>query len=186
MLVTSPHAASAVHAVALYARVSTERRPEAQAIGSHLAALRERAAEDGLLIAPALEFVDDGYSGASLVRPALEQLRDLAALGGVEALYVHSPDRLARKYVQQTLLLEEFARVGVRVIFLNQAPPQTPEDELLLQVQGVMAEYERAKIMERARRGRRHAARVGSVAALARAPYGFRYRGPAQGADPPR
>jgi site-specific DNA recombinase len=186
MLVRPPHAAPCGHAVALYARVSTERQAEAQTVGSQLAALRERAAGDGLPIASALEFVDEGYSGATLVRPALEQLRDLAALGGVEVLYVHSPDRLARKYVQQVLLLEEFARGGVRVVFLNQAQQQTPEDELLLQVQGVIAEYERAKIIERVRRGRRHAARLGSLSALAQAPYGFRYLGPAQGVDPPR
>jgi site-specific DNA recombinase len=181
MLLTTVSAPS----VALYARVSTERQAEAQTVGSQLAALRERAASDGLPSAPVHEFVDEGYSGATLVRPALEQLRDLAALGGVEVLYVHSPDRLARKYVHQVLLLEEFARVGVRIVFLNQAQQQTPEDELLLQVQGVIAEYERAKIMERVRRGRRHAARLGSLSALACAPYGFRYRGPAQGADPP-
>jgi site-specific DNA recombinase len=171
--------------VALYARVSTDRQTEAQTVSSQLAALRERAASDGLPIAPAHEFVDEGYSGATLVRPALERVRDLAALGGVEVLYIHSPDRLARKYMHQALLLEEFARVGVRVVFLNQAHQQTPEDELLLQVQGVIAEYERAKIMERVRRGRRHAARLGSLSALAQAPYGFCYRGLAQGADPP-
>jgi site-specific DNA recombinase len=171
--------------VALSARVSTDRQTEAQTVGSQLAALRERAASDGLAIAPAHEFVDEGYSGATLVRLALERLRDLAALGGLEALYVHSPDRLARKYLHQALLLDEFARIGVRVVFLNQAHQQTPEDELLLQVQGVIAEYERAKIMERVRRGRRHAARLGSLSALAQAPYGFRYRGLAQGADPP-
>ena len=153
MLVT-PTPAPGAHPVALYARVSTDRQAEAQTVGSQLAALRERAASDGLPIASALEFVDEGYSGATLVRPALEQLRDLAALGGVEVLYVHSPDRLARKYVFQVLLLDEFVRVGVRVVFLNQAPQQTPEDELLLPVQGVIAEYERAKIMERVRTGR--------------------------------
>ncbi len=185
MLVT-PTPAPGAHPVALYARVSTDRQAEAQTVGSQLAALRERAASDGLPIASALEFVDEGYSGATLVRPALEQLRDLAALGGVEVLYVHSPDRLARKYVFQVLLLDEFVRVGVRVVFLNQAQQQTPEDELLLQVQGVIAEYERAKIMERVRRGRRHAARLGSLSALAHAPYGYRYFGPAQGVDPPR
>ena len=99
MLVRPPHAAPAAHAVALYARVSLERRPDAQAVGSQLAALRERAADDGLPIAPAraFVFVDDGDSGATLVRPALEQVRDLAALGGVEVRYVHRPDRLARK-----------------------------------------------------------------------------------------
>ncbi len=184
MLVTPASALAPV--VALYARVSSERQVEAQTVGSQLAALRERAVSDGLPIAPAHEFVDDGYSGATLIRPALERVRDLAALGGVEVLYVHSPDRLARKYVHQVLLLDEFARAGVRVVFLNHTPAQTPEDELLLQVQGVIAEYERAKIIERVRRGRRHAARLGSLAALAHAPYGYHYLGPAQGADPPR
>jgi site-specific DNA recombinase len=171
--------------VALYARVSTERQAQAQTVESQVAALRERVAADGLSIGAEQEYVDDGYSGASLVRPALERLRDVAALGGVDVLYVHSPDRLARAYVHQVVLLEEFARAGVRVAFLNQARRQTPEDELLLQVQGVIAEYERAKIIERARRGRRHAARLGSVSALACAPYGYRYVAARPGGGPP-
>jgi site-specific DNA recombinase len=171
---------------ALYARVSTDRQAEAQTIGSQLAALRERAAADGLVIAPALEFVDEGYSGATLVRPALERLRDVVAVGGIEVLYVHGPDRLARRYAHQVLLLDEFARAGVAVAFLNRAGPRTPEDELLVQVQGVIAEYERAQIMERSRRGRRHAARLGSLSVLAHAPYGYRYAGKQHGADPPR
>jgi site-specific DNA recombinase len=161
-----------VPVAALYARVSTNRQAQAQTVGSQVAARRERAAADGLPIAAEQEYVDDGYTGASLVRPALERLRDLVALGGVEVLYVHSPDRLARAYVHQVVVLEEFARAGLRVVFLNQLRQQTPEDELLLQVQGVIAEYERAKITERARRGRRHAASLGSVSALACAPYG--------------
>jgi predicted site-specific integrase-resolvase len=131
--------------VALYARVSTDRQAEAQSVDSQLVALRERATADGQPIAAERKFVDEGYSGATLVRPALERLRDLAAAGGVERLYVHSPDRLARTYVHQVLLLEELARAGVRTMFLNQAIQQTPEDELLLQVQGVIAEYERAR-----------------------------------------
>jgi len=83
-------------AVALYARVSTERQAQAQTVESQVAALRERVAADGLSIGAEQEYVDDGYSGATLVRPALERLRDVAALGGVDVLYVHSPDRLAR------------------------------------------------------------------------------------------
>jgi site-specific DNA recombinase len=185
-LPATPSSAPGGVQAALYARVSSDRQVEAQTVGSQVAALRERAVADGALIAAALEFVDEGYSGATLVRPALERLRDLAALGGVEVLYIHSPDRLARKYVHQVLLLEEFARAGVQVRFLNQAQPQTPEDELLLQVQGIIAEYERAKIVERVRRGRRHAARLGSLSALAHAPYGYRYVGRPEGVDPPR
>jgi site-specific DNA recombinase len=73
------------------------------------------------------------------------------------------------------LLLEEFLRAGVEVIFLNREVGQTPEDQLLLQVQGMIAEYERAKILERSRRGKRHAAQVGRVSVLSCAPYGYRY-----------
>jgi site-specific DNA recombinase len=128
-----------------------------------------------LALEPGLCFLDDGYSGSTLVRPALDRLRDLAAAGGIDRLYVHSPDRLARKYAYQVLLVEELRRGGAEVVFLNQAPGRTPEDELLLQVQGVVAEYERAKILERTRRGRRHAALCGNVSVLCGAPYGYRY-----------
>ena len=126
-------------------------------------------------ILPECEFIDEGYSGATLVRPGLERLRDLCASGGVERLYVHSPDRLARKYAYQVLLIDEFQRMGIEVVFLNRELSQSPEDELLLQVQGMVAEYERAKILERSRRGKRHAAHVGNVTVMSGAPYGYRY-----------
>lgn len=161
--------------VAVYARVSSDQQSTAHTIDSQLAALRERVAADGLPLTREGVFLDDGVSGATLVRPALEQLRDLAALGGVDRLYVQAPDRLARKYAYQVLLLDEFQRAGVEVIFLTQAFGHTPEDELLVQVQGMVAEYERAKILERGRRGKRHGALAGSVAVLGHAPYGYRY-----------
>ena len=94
--------------------------------------------------------------------------------GVIDRLYVHSPDRLARKYAYQVLLIEEFSRLGVAVVFCNRELGRSPEDDLLLQVQGMMAEYERAKIMERNRRGKLHAARSGSVNVLGGAPYGSR------------
>jgi site-specific DNA recombinase len=137
--------------------------------------LRERVLADGLSVPAAMQFLDDGYSGATLIRPALERLRDTAAAGGIDRLYVHSPDRLARKYAYQVLLVEEFGRLGVEVVFLNRELGRSPEDDLLLQVQGMMAEYERAKILERHRRGKLHAARVGLVNVLSGAPYGYRY-----------
>jgi site-specific DNA recombinase len=140
-----------------------------------LASLRERVTGDGLLIEPDDCYVDDGYSGSILVRPALERLRDAAAGGQIERLYVHAPDRLARRYAHQALLIDELRRAGVDIVFLNRPIGDTPEDDLLLQVQGVIAEYERAKILERGRRGRRHAARSGSVSALTGAPFGYRY-----------
>lgn len=171
---------SAIRA-SIYARVSSEHQATAQTIASQIAALRERVAADGLRLLDDRVFVDDGYSGASLVRPALERLRDAAAAGEVERLYVHSPDRLARRYAYQVLLVDELQRAGVELVFLNRAVGQTPEDELLLQVQGVVAEYERAKLLERVRRGRRHAAQMGAVSVLGHAPYGYRYISKAAG-----
>ena len=160
---------------ALYARVSSEQQATAHTIASQLAALRERMVADGLTLLEELSFIDEGYSGATLIRPALERLRDAAAAGDIDRLYVHSPDRLARKYAYQALLLDEFQRAGVEVVFLNRALGQSPEDDLLLQVQGMVAEYERAKILERSRRGKRHGAYSGVVNVLSGAPYGYRY-----------
>ena len=160
---------------AFYGRVSSEQQAEAATIDSQVAALQERIAKDGLTLETEMRFLDEGYSGATLIRPALERLRDVAATGAIDCLYVHSPDRLARKYAYQVLLLDEFQRCGVEVIFLNHPVGQTPEEDLLLQVQGMVAEYERAKILERSRRGKLHAARQGSVNVLSGAPYGYRY-----------
>ena len=161
--------------VALYARVSSEQQAEAKTIESQLAEVRHRIASDGFDLKTVLEFVDEGYSGSTLVRPALERLRDVAAAGSIDRLYVHCPDRFARNYAYQVLLLDELNQQGVEVIFLNRSLGQTPEDQLLLQVQGVIAEYERAKFLERSRRGKRHAAQEGRVGILCHAPYGYRY-----------
>jgi site-specific DNA recombinase len=160
---------------ALYARVSSQQQAEAGTLASQVADLEARLKQDGVPLLPELRFLDDGYSGSILVRPALERLRDAAASGAFERLYVHCPDRLARRYAHQVLLVDELQNCGVEVIFLNHALGQSPEDQLLLQVQGVVAEYERAKILERSRRGKRHAAQCGCVSVLGVAPYGYRY-----------
>lgn len=159
---------------ALYARVSSEHQAQARTIDSQLRDLRQRIAADGLPLEQELCFVDDGHSGATLLRPALERLRDQAAAGAIDRLYVHCPDRLARNYAHQFLLVEELNRCGVQVVFLNHAMGSSPEDNLLLQVQGIIAEYERAKITERCRRGKLHAARRGDVGVMINAPYGYR------------
>ena len=161
--------------VALYARVSSEQQAEAKTIESQIAEIRAQIQADGYPLNESLGFMDDGYSGTTLIRPALERLRDLAAAGEIDRLYIHCPDRLARNYAYQVLLLEELTRAGVSVVFLNRPVDQTPEDQLLLQVQGVVAEYERAKLLERSRRGKRHAAQAGRVGILCHAPYGYRY-----------
>ena len=162
---------------ALYARVSRDGQARGNTVASQLAALHERAKADAAAIGPDHAYVDEGRSGATLARPALERLRDAVAAGEVDRVYVHAPDRLARRYAYQVLLVEEFCRAGVEVVFLNRPIGGTAEDDLLLQVQGVIAEYERARILERSRRGRRHAALSGAVSALSCAPYGYRYIG---------
>lgn len=96
-------------------------------------------------------------------------------VGAIDRIYVHSPDRLARNYAYQVLLLDEWRRRGVEVVFMNRPLGQSPEDDLLLQVQGIVAEYERAKIMERSRRGKKHAAQNGSLNVMSGAPFGYRY-----------
>jgi site-specific DNA recombinase len=167
----------------VYARVSSARQKEEQTIASQTAALRTYAAAHALEIPPEWVFEDDGYSGATLVRPALERLRDLAAEIEIPVVLCYAPDRLARRYVYQTLLIEEFARVGTEVRFLKGRQAETPEDELLLQFQGMIAEYERAQIAERTRRGKLHRARSGSPAVLCGAPYGYRYVRKSEDAD---
>lgn len=160
---------------AIYARVSSDRQKENQTIASQTSVLKEYAESHGYLVPVEWVFEDDGYSGASLIRPGLEALRDLAAQGQIEAALVYAPDRLSRKYAYQVLLDEEFARSGVSLVFLKSPSGETPEDQLLVQFQGMIAEYERAQIAERTRRGKRYKAQQGLVNVLGRAPYGYRY-----------
>src|SRR5271157_1549718 len=160
---------------ALYARVSSERQKEEQTIGSQTEALKEYAQANGYTVLPEWIYQDEGYSGAILRRPDLERLRDLAAEGQIETILVYSPDRLSRKYAYQVLLMEEFARQGVETVFIKSPPATTPEEQLLVQFQGMIAEYERAQIAERTRRGKRHRAHQGSINVLSGAPYGYRY-----------
>ena len=160
---------------AVYARVSSERQKEEGTIASQRAALLEYAQTQELSVPPEWIFEDEGYSGAVLARPGLERLRDLVAEGQVEVVLVYAPDRLSRKYAYQVLLIEEFARLGVETRFVKAPSAQTPEERLLLQFQGMIAEYERALIAERTRRGKRYRAKAGSVSVLSVAPYGYRY-----------
>ena len=161
--------------VALYGRVSSDQQAQQLTVESQIAALKEQAEKDGYVVLPDDIYIDNGFSGASLLRPALERLRDSVSGGCVDILYVHSPDRLARRYAYQVLLLDEFSRQGIEVQFLNSRSGETAEDELLVQVQGMIAEYERAKILERCRRGKLHRAREGLVNSLSGAPYGYLY-----------
>ena len=151
------------------------RQAKDQTIGSQLSALREHAATSRLEVPEEWVFADEGQSGATLVRPGLEALRDLAAQGCLDVVLVYSPDRLARKFAYQALLIEELARCGVRVEFVKGPRGDSPEDQLLIQFQGMFAEYEKAQLMERYRRGKAWRAKTGSVNVLSGAPFGYRY-----------
>jgi site-specific DNA recombinase len=164
-----------VTAAAVYARVSSTRQAKDETIGSQLAALRDHAASSQLDVPEEWVFADEGHSGATLVRPGLEALRDLAAQGCLDVVLVYSPDRLARKFAYQALLIEELARCGARVEFVKGPRGDSPEDQLLVQFQGMFAEYEKAQLAERYRRGKAWRAKTGSVNVLSGAPFGYRY-----------
>ena len=160
---------------AIYARVSSARQKQQETIRSQTVALHAHAEQLGLDVPDQWVFEDDGQSGASLVRPALERLRDLVCQVPVDVLLVYSPDRLARKYAHQALLIEEFAKAGTTVMFVNGPRSDSPEEALLVQFQGMIAEYERAQILERTRRGKAHRAKSGTINVLSGAPFGYRY-----------
>src|SRR6267378_3756370 len=160
---------------AIYARVSSEQQREENTIASQTASLIEFAKAHDLDVPKEWVFEDEGYSGATLERPGLERVRDLAAEGQIQVVLAYSPDRLSRKYAYQILLIEEFARYGVETLFVKSPQGNSPEDQLLVQFQGMIAEYERAQILERSRRGKRHRAHTGEVSVMSGAPYGYRY-----------
>jgi site-specific DNA recombinase len=167
--------------IAIYVRVSTQRQAQAQTIGQQIDRLRTHLQAQGLPLPEGEIFRDDGYSGASLKRPGLDRLRDRAALASFDKIFITDPDRLARNYVHQVLILEELQKHGCRVEFLDRPMSQDPHDQLLLQIRGAVAEYERTLIAERMRRGRQRQFQAGKMLPWTRAPYGYR-----MAADRPR
>ncbi len=158
---------------ALYARVSTARQEQEKTVASQVEALSRAAEALSLSISPEHKYVDEGFSGSRLDRPGLDRLRDAAADGLIDVALVYCPDRLARSYVHQQVVLEELQKRGVRVHFVEHPIGERAEDRLLVQMQGVIAEYERAKILERTRRGRVHKVRSGQMLPFSTAPYGY-------------
>src|SRR5258708_7300785 len=160
---------------AIYARGSSEQQREENTIASQTASLIEFASSHDLEVPGEWVFEDEGYSGATLERPGLERVRDLAAEGQIQVVLAYAPDRLSRKYAYQILLIEEFARHGVETLFVKSPQGDSAEDQLLVQFQGMIAEYERAQILERSRRGKRHRAHSGEISVMSGARYGYRY-----------
>jgi site-specific DNA recombinase len=163
--------------VAIYGRVSTGHQVEHQTIEQQIGRLAAQVAAhtaEGWTLDPAHVFRDDGYSGATLARPGLDRLRDAIKGREVDRVLVTAPDRLARNYVHQMVLLEEWARVGCAAEFLDRPMSDDPHDHLLLQIRGAVAEYERTLIAERMRRGRLSKLRAGVLLPWTYPPYGYR------------
>jgi site-specific DNA recombinase len=160
--------------VAAYVRVSTQRQAQAQTIEQQLERLRAHLRGQGLELTSESIFRDDGCSGATLNRPGLDRLRDAVRAGEVTQVLVTDPDRLARNYVKLMVLLEELERAGCEVTFLDRPMGRDPQDQLMLQIRGAVAEYERTLIAERMRRGRQAKLRAGCLLPWSRAPYGYR------------
>ena len=149
--------------VALYARVSTQLQEKEDTVRSQVDELKKYADEHNFNYSEEDIYIDDGYSGGSLIRPALDKLRDAVAEGECNKILVFDPDRLARSYVYQMVLLEEINSNSCSVEFIRNPIGSTPDEQLLLQMQGMIAEYERAKIYERTRRGKQHRMRNGEI-----------------------
>ena len=160
--------------VALYARVSTPNQQQEGTIASQIQSLYLYIQQQGWSLLPTHEYREEGVSGTRLDRPALDRLRDGAQRGEFDAVVVLSPDRLARNYAPQWLLIEEFEKLQGQGIFLQNPFGDTPQGKLLTQRQGMMAEYERAQIHERTRRGRLEKARRGEFIPWAYRCYGYR------------
>ena len=158
--------------IAMYVRVSTQR--QAQTIEQQLQLLHEYSQKQGWQWCEEHVFRDDGYSGASLRRPGLDRLRDEVRNAAFDRVLITAPDRLARNYVHQMLLMEEFERGGCQVEFIDQPMSHNPHDQLLLQIRGAVAEYERSLIAERMRRGRQQKYQAGGLLPWTRPPYGYR------------
>jgi site-specific DNA recombinase len=159
--------------VAIYVRVSTLRQQKTQTIEQQLERLRAHIVAQGWSLDEAHIFRDDGYSGATLSRPGLDSLRDKAALAEFELVLITAPDRLARKYAHQALILDELGRLGCRVAFLDRPMSDDPHDQLVLQIRGAVAEYERVLIADRMRRGRLAKLRAGQLLPWTKALYGY-------------
>lgn len=161
--------------VALYARVSTINQQQEGTIVSQIQLLKQHIQQQSWSLLPEHEYIDDGFSGARLDRPALDRLRNSARRGEFDAVVILTPDRLAREYAHQWLLVEEFEKLNTQLIFLQNPFGDSPQGKLLTQMQGMIAEYERAQIVERTRRGRLEKARSGEFIPWAYRCYGYRY-----------
>lgn len=157
---------------ALYTRESPSLAENELTIESQTQAVTERIQKDENILTE--NYLDNGYAGDLLVRPALDKLRDDAIQHKFDIIYIFDRDRLARKYFLQELVIEELEERGIEVVFLMERKAETAEDKIMFGIRGIFAEYEREKIKERTRRGRLHRAKQGLLVGH-EAPYGYKY-----------
>lgn len=160
--------------IAVYVRVSSQRQAQTQTIEQQITRLQTHCQTQGWSWSEENVFRDDGFSGASLSRPGLDRLRGKVGQAAFDRVLLTVPDRLARKYVHQMLLIEEFEKGGCQVEFVERPMSQDPHDQLLLQIRGAVAEYERSLISERMRRGRQQKFEAGTLLPWTRTPFGYR------------
>ena len=160
--------------IAIYVRVSTQRQAQSQTIEQQIERLQAHIRDKGWVLDAEHVYQDNGYSGAKLNRPGLDALRDHAALADFDRVLITTPDRLARNYVHQVLIIEELGKRGISIEFLDRPMSDDPHDQLLLQIRGAVAEYERTLIADRMRRGRLNKYRAGKLIPWTRPPSGYR------------
>ncbi|MFA6130499.1 MAG: recombinase family protein [Candidatus Omnitrophota bacterium] len=158
--------------IAIYARVSTAKQEEEETIKNQLGVIQEFAEKNNYRIVQ--KYIDDGWSGDMLARPALDQLREDAKKKIWKAVLIYDPDRLARRYSYQELVMDELRDLGLETIFITTPSPKTGEEKILYGVKGLFAEYERVKITERFRLGKIRKAKEGHLV-VSEAPYGYKY-----------
>lgn len=161
------------HLTAIYARVSSALQKEEETIESQVSALLDYSLNNNLEVPSEWIFKDEGYSGTLLDRPALDDLRDLVRNFSLGSILIYSPDRLSRKYVNQLILEEEFKKSGVKLIYFNGPKDDSAQDQMMKHFQGIFAEYERAQILDRSRRGKLYKVKEGDKKVFSNAPYGY-------------
>ena len=158
---------------AIYGRCSTEEQKEGQNIESQIHELKKYAQENGYVISK--EYRDDGWSGGLLARPALDELRDDATKALFQVVLVNDVDRLARDVSHIGIIKRDLEKKGIQLIFRKLPSGNSPTDNLMVNMLGSFAEFERELIADRTRRGRRYKAEIKKLIVGHTPPYGYRY-----------
>ncbi len=163
--------------VAIYSRVSTEEQKQGENIEAHIAELKTLMDKEGNYLWHGERgiYKDEGYSGAIIARPGLDRLRDDAKLGRYKKVYFLETGRVARENHIIGLVVNELKMRGIEIRFQKTPVSNDAAGDLMLNIYGSFAQYERAMIADRCRRGQRYKAESRKLIVGSTAPYGFRY-----------